>query len=201
MSRFELRMQEASRQLFEMVEAELSEEEIVEEGVPPEPQTSSIPVRLNDSFRCYCHEIDWLTPLKNGGTTTYNYTDGTPYIQCIPTLGHGISCGDKVNLRQIRVDQAVAQCRYYSWDDPNTRMPKDLIYFFRKWDQHHQYDSRFDINHPDHYLNNYSSLEDLINHLKEPNLFPFSPILGTNSHDDAQRDIEEIEILKQLNST
>ena len=216
-------MQEASRQLFEMVDTEYEEEqriaslnqEGVEEGVPPSPQQrilptepvdpppadsqspSGPPVRLHDSFVCYCHEIDWLTPLKNGGETVYNYTDGTPCIQCTPIEGHGMPCGDRVNLGLLNVDQVFANCRYYSWDDPNTKMPRDLIDFFRKWDREDPYDSRFDINHPDHYLNHYQSLQELINHLQDPSLYDFPPIQGTTDVFQAQMDINEIEALKQ----
>ena len=216
-------MQEASRQLFELADAEYAEEEHiaalsqeeVEEGVPPSPQQRvlptepvnpppadsqtprGLPVRLDDSFVCQCHEIDWLTPLKNGGETVYNYTDGTPHIQCTPIEGREIPCGDKVNLGHITPDQAAANCRYYSWDDPNTKMPQDLIDFFRKWNREDPYDSRFDINHPDHYLNHYQSLQELIDHLQDPSLYDFPPIQGTTDVFQAQMDINEIEALKQ----
>ena len=216
-------MQEASRQLFELADVEYAEEqriaslsqEGVEEGVPPSPQQrvlptepvypppatsqspSGLPVRLHDSFVCHCHEIDWLTPLKNGGETVYNYTDGTPSIQCTPIEGHGLPCGDKVNLGNITVDQAASNCRYYSWDDPNTKMPQDLIDFFQKWNREDPYDSRFDINHPDHYLNHYSSLQELIDHLQDPSMYDFTPIQGTTDVFQAQADINEIEALKQ----
>ena len=227
MSQFELRMQEASLQLFEWADAEYAEEERVaalaeeeveedvQEGIPPSPQQRvlptepvnpppaagsqsprGLPVRLHDSFVCQCHEIDWLTPLKNGGETVYNYTDGTPSIQCIPIEGRGLICGDKVNLGYITSEQAIANCRYYIWDDPNTKMPRDLIDFMRKWDKD-PYDSRFDINHPDHYLNHYQSLQELIDHLQDPSLHNFTPIQGTADVFQAQSDISEIEALKQ----
>lgn len=228
MSQFEIRMQEASRQLFELAEAEYAEEERVaalaeeeveddvQEGVPPSPQQRilptepvnpppaaasqsprGLPVRLHDSFVCQCHEIDWLTPLKNGGEFVYNYTDGTPSIQCIPIVGHGMPCGDRVNLGHITSEQAIANCRYYRWDDPNTKMPRDLIDFMRKWDKEDPYDSRLDINHPDHYLNHYQSLQELIDHHQDPSLYSFPPIQGTTDVFQAQADINEIEALKQ----
>jgi hypothetical protein len=222
MSQFDVLMQEASRQLFERAEAEYAEEERdaanaeeVEEGVPPDPQQRTfptepvdpppaasqsprgLPVKLHDSFVCYCHEIDWLTPLKNGGDTVYNYTDGTPSMQCYPTEGHEMPCGDRVNLGHITSEQAIANCRYYKWDDPNTKMPQDLIDFFHKWNRENPYDSRFDINHPDHYLNHYQSLRELIDHLQDPSLYSFPPIQGTTDVYQAQADINEIEALKQ----
>lgn len=191
MSQFESRTPEAKHNGEERVEEEF------EEGVPPSSQTSSIPVRLNDSFTCCCHEIDWLTPLKNGGETAYNYTDGTPNIQCIPVEGHGMPCGDRVNLGHISVDEVATNCRYFSWDDPNTKMPQDFIDFMIKWNREDQYDSRFDINHPDHYLNHYQSLQELMNHLQDPSLYDFPPIQGTNDVFQAQMDINVIEALKQ----
>ena len=212
-------MQAASRQLFEMVNAEYEEEQRIaslnqegaEEGVPPSPQQRILPTEpvdpppaasqsscgLHDSFVCQCHEIDWLTPLKNGGETVYNYTDGTPSIQCTPVVGHGMPCGDKVNLGHITYDQARTHCRYYCWDDPNTKMPRDLIDFMRKWNREDPYDSRFDINHPDHYLNHYQSLQELIDHLQDPSLHDFPPIQGTTEVFQAQMDINEIEALKR----
>lgn len=209
-------MQGASRQLFEMVDAEYAEEQRIaslnqegaEEGVPPSPQQRILPTepvdpppsRTEDDpqpFVCQCHEIDWLTPLKNGGETVYNYTDGTPSIQCTPVEGRGMPCGDKVNLGHITYDQARTHCRYYCWDDPNTKMPQDLIDFMRKWNREDPYDSRFDINHPDHYLNHYQSLQELINHLQDPSLYDFPPIQGTTDVFQAQMDINVIEALKQ----
>ena len=209
-------MQEASRQLFEMVDAEYTEEqriaslnqEELEEGVPPSPQQRILPTEPVDPpssrteedpqpFVCHCHEIDWLTPLKNGGETAYNYTDGTPNIQCIPVEGHGMPCGDRVNLGHISVDEVATNCRYFSWDDPNTKMPQDFIDFMIKWNREDQYDSRFDINHPDHYLNHYQSLQELMNHLQDPSLYDFPPIQGTNDVFQAQMDINVIEALKQ----
>jgi hypothetical protein len=219
-------MQEASRQLFEWVNEEYAEEERiaalsqerVEEGVPPSPQrrilptepldpppdeasqsSRCLPTKLNDSFICQCHEIDWMTPLKNGGDTVYNYTDGTPNIQCTETVGHGLPCGDKVNLGEITSDEAITHCRYYLWDDPNTKMPPDFIVFMTKWKykRENTYDSRLDINHPDHYLNHYQSLQELIDHLQDPSLFSFSPIQGTTDIFQAQLEINEVEALKR----
>ena len=171
--------------------------DIPEEGIPPSPQSRVLPVRLSDSFQCYCHEIDWLTPLKNGGRTAYNYTDGTPCPQCTPTEGHGMPCGDRVNLGNISVEQAMTCCRYWSWDDPDTKMPRDLIDFLKEWDKEECYDSRFDIQHPDHYLNHYSSLKELMEHLQDPSLHAFSPIQGTTDPFQAQMEINQIEELKR----
>lgn len=225
-------MQEASRQLFEMVNAEYAEEERVaalteeevqedvqeevQEGVPPSPQQRilptepvnpppmassqlprSLPVRLHSSFVCHCHLVDWMSPLKNGGNTSYKYTDGTEYEQCNPPPGKEMICGDKVNLGQITVEQAAAQCSYYNWDNPNTKLPRDFIDFMLKWDSDETYDSRLDIRHPDHYLNHYQSLQELIDHLQKPSLFSFTPIQGTTDVFQAQLEINEVEELKR----
>ena len=134
---------------------------------------------------------------KNGGDTVYKYTDGTEYEQCNPPPGKEMMCADKVSLGHITIEQSVANCRYCRWDDPNTKLPRDFIDFMLKWDKEYSYDSRFDINHPDHYLNHYSSLQELIDHLNYPHLFPFSPIQGTTDVFQAQQEINEVESLKQ----
>jgi len=155
----------------------------------------------SETFVCKCHEIDWMTPLKNGGITVYNYTDGTEHLQGID-VGKGLPCGDKVNMRHITHEDSLHLCQYSDWSDRRTKMPKDLITYIQEWGGHSPYDSRFDIHHPDHYLNHYYSLQDLIIHLDKPNWFEFEPIQGTTDETQAKRDIVEIEGLKQdsLNS-
>lgn len=199
-------MQVASRQLFESAEEERVEEERVEEGVPPSPQSRVLPTEPvnpppTSVYTCSCGQIDWMTPLKNGGIRrigqSYNYTDGTPHHQGVPSPGKDLPCGDKINMGIITYEQARINCRYCDWDDPNTKMPTDLIVYLQKWAEKSNYDSRFDINHPDHYLNHYQSLQELIDHLQDPSLYPFDPIQGTTDVFQAQNDIADIEALKQ----
>lgn len=207
-------MQSASRQLFELADAEYSEEERiaaraeedVPEGIPPSPQSRVIPTEpVNPPpapvYNCECGCIDWYTPLKNGGKTIYNYTDGTEYTQCTD-IGKGLPCGDKLNLEMITIEEARENCPYYDWNDPNTKMPTDLIVYLTKWNPISSYDSRFDIHHPDHYLNHYQSLQDLITHLEktnwcETNWLDPDPLQGTTNEAQAKQEIAEIEALKQ----
>lgn len=155
-----------------------------------------------ESFVCECHKIDWMTPLKNGGMTIYNYTDGTEHHQGVD-IGKGLPCCDKMNNGDITCEWVFDHCQYSNWSDPNTKTPKDLITYIGKWGgEKSPYDSRFDIHHPDHYLNHYYSLQDLIIHLEKTNWFEFEPIQGTTDETQAKRDIAEIDGLKQdsLNS-
>lgn len=165
----------------------------VSEGIPPKEPSNPPPQPV---YTCECGCIDWYTPLKNGGKTIYNYTDGTEHHQCID-IGKGVPCGDKTNLKMITLEEARENCPYYDWNDTNTKMPKDLIIYLTKWYPIASYDSRFDIHHRDHYLNHYDTLQELTTHLQETNLYDFDPLQGTNDEAQAKQEIAEVEELKQ----
>jgi hypothetical protein len=176
----------------------MSQSNTVNEGIPPSRVITTKPKNPPPQpvYTCECVCIDWFTPLKNGGKTIYNYTDGTQQHQCID-IGKGVPCGDKVNLKIITNEEARENCPYDDWDDPDTKMPKDLVTYLREWGKNDSYDSRFDINHPDHYLNHYCNLRELITHLQKKNGYEFEPIYGTTDEIKAKIEIAELEELKQ----
>jgi len=111
------------------------------------------------SLSCECHNVDWMAPLKNGGYTEYRYINGGVYEQCIchPTLG--MMCQDKVNADIIDYPTYESMCKYRIQYQSN--FPEDVYWFLKYGPDGLTYDSQFDENSTDHYLNHHSSVKEM----------------------------------------
>ena len=122
---------------------------------------------------CQCHNLNWHDPLNNGGICEYTYIDGKTHDQlnAHPTLGH--PCGDKLNLRQVSMDEYRQVCKY-QLVKPSCNLPKDIhddlvTFLNRGGGGESDYDERLDSSHPKHYKNHYSSLKEMYDEEKEKN--------------------------------
>lgn len=117
---------------------------------------------------CECHNVNWHDPLNNGGVCVYTYIDGTIHSQMEPhpTLGH--PCGDKLNLRQVSMEECQKVCKY-NFMDPTCALPsdvrEDLVTLLSNGSG--KYDERLDARSPKHYKNHYSSLKEMFDEDKE----------------------------------
>jgi hypothetical protein len=100
-----------------------------------------------------------MLPLNNGGYTVYRYTNGCRYKQCVshPTLG--MMCGDKLNIDIMDHHKLDAICKYRI--NYQSLAPEDLYWFLKYGPGGETYDSNFDKNSPDHYLNHHSSVKEM----------------------------------------
>lgn len=111
------------------------------------------------SSSCECHHIDWCSPLKNGGFTMYNFTNGERHFQTQNHSTFGMPCGDKLNLNIMDFDQFDSVCKYRI--GYQSLCPEDLYWFLKYGPDGLIYESLFDENSPDHYLNHYSSVKEM----------------------------------------
>mgnify|MGYP001237268566 CR=1 FL=1 len=111
------------------------------------------------SSSCECHNIDWCSPLKNGGFTLYNFTNGERHLQCQNHQTFGMPCQDKVNSRIMEWDDSERICKYRI--GYQSLSPEDLYWFLIFGPDGDVYDSRFDENSPDYYLEHYDSAKEL----------------------------------------
>jgi len=111
------------------------------------------------SSSCECHNICFMSPLKNGGFTDYTYINGDRYVQCVshPTLG--MACQDKLNCDIIDHPTYESMCKYRIQYQSNC--PEDLYWFLKYGPDGTTYNSMFDENSTDHYLNYHSSVKEM----------------------------------------
>jgi len=111
------------------------------------------------SSSCECHNVDWMQPLKNGGYTEYRYIDGCRYTQGVSHPTFGMICQDKTNADIMDYPTYQSICKYNIQYQSN--FPEDLYWFLKYGPGGSSYDSNFDENSPDHYLNHHSSVKEM----------------------------------------
>ena len=113
---------------------------------------------------CQCHNLNWHDPLNNGGICEYTYIDGKPHYQMKPHPTLGLPCCDKLNLRQVSMDEYRQVCKYQLFK-PSCNLPKDihddLVTFINWGGGGSDYDERLDSSSPTHYKKHYSSLKEM----------------------------------------
>jgi len=111
-----------------------------------------------ECHNCECHNVDWVTPLNNGGYTEYRYIDGCRYTQCVSHPTFGMMCQDKVNGKIMDYPTYKSICKYRI--DHQSNFPEDLYWFLKYGPDGATYDSLFDKKSPDHYLKHHSSVKE-----------------------------------------
>jgi hypothetical protein len=114
---------------------------------------------------CECKNLNWSDPLNNGGICDYTYIDGSLHYQMKPHPTLGLPCQDKVNLRQVPLEECDKVCKYQLMSPTCCDLPEDvrddLVTFLSWGGGGDEYDERLDSSHPNHYKKHYSSLKEM----------------------------------------
>ena len=137
-----------------------------EEGSEHHEEESGPPVTPRDfvGLVCQCKNLNWSDPLNNGGICDYTYIDGSRHYQIKPHPTLGLPCCDKVNLRQVPIEECKKVCKYQLMSPTCCDLPEDvrddLVTFLSRCGGN-DYDERLDSSHTNHYKKHYSSLKEM----------------------------------------
>ena len=99
-----------------------------EEGSEHHEEESGLPVTPRDfvGLVCQCKNLNWSDPLNNGGICDYTYIDGSRHYQMKPHPTLGLPCCDKVNLRQVPLEEYKQVCKYQLMTPTCCDLPEDV---------------------------------------------------------------------------